>query len=102
MYMNDILTIPVNLAGLRGMSIEASQRGLPVGLQIIGKHFDEHTMYKAAYAFEQATDFHTKTSHFRGRLMNFETVIGLEVHVELKTNSKIFLLCTCAFRSRTK
>ena len=48
MYLNDILTIPVNLAGL------------PVGLQIIGKHFDEATMYKAAYAFEQATDFHTK------------------------------------------
>ena len=61
MYMNDILTIPVNLAGLPGMSIPAGfSEGLPVGLQIIGKHFDEHTMYKAAYAFEQATDFHTK------------------------------------------
>lgn len=61
MYMNDILTIPVNLAGLPGMSIPAGfSEGLPVGLQIIGKHFDEHTMYKAAYAFEQATDFHTE------------------------------------------
>ena len=67
MYMNDILTIPVNLAGLPGMSIPAGfSEGLPVGLQIIGKHFDEHTMYKAAYAFEQATDFIRKTSHFRG------------------------------------
>lgn len=61
MYMYDILTVPVNLAGLPGMSIPAGfSEGLPVGLQIIGKHFDEHTMYKAAYAFEQATDFHTK------------------------------------------
>ncbi|MBL1229039.1 Asp-tRNA(Asn)/Glu-tRNA(Gln) amidotransferase subunit GatA [Enterococcus sp. BWB1-3] len=61
MYMNDILTIPVNLAGLPGMSIPAGfSEGLPVGLQIIGKAFDEATMYKAAYAFEQATDFHTK------------------------------------------
>ncbi|MCI1135402.1 Asp-tRNA(Asn)/Glu-tRNA(Gln) amidotransferase subunit GatA [Enterococcus gallinarum] len=61
MYMNDILTIPVNLAGLPGMSVPAGfSEGLPVGLQIIGKHFDEATMYQAAYAFEQATDFHTK------------------------------------------
>ncbi|MGX7196191.1 Asp-tRNA(Asn)/Glu-tRNA(Gln) amidotransferase subunit GatA [Enterococcus olivae] len=61
MYMSDILTIPVNLAGLPGMSLPAGfSEGLPVGLQLIGKHFDENTMYKAAYAFEQATDFHTK------------------------------------------
>ncbi len=59
MYMSDILTIPVNLAGVPGMSIPCGfAAGLPVGLQIIGKHFDEATMYKAAYAFEQATDFH--------------------------------------------
>ncbi|MDH6363183.1 aspartyl-tRNA(Asn)/glutamyl-tRNA(Gln) amidotransferase subunit A [Enterococcus sp. PF1-24] len=59
MYMSDLLTIPVNLAGLPGMSIPAGfSEGLPVGLQLIGKHFDEATMYQAAYAFEQATDFH--------------------------------------------
>ncbi|MFV0561260.1 MAG: Asp-tRNA(Asn)/Glu-tRNA(Gln) amidotransferase subunit GatA [Enterococcus sp.] len=59
MYMSDILTIPVNLAGLPGMSIPAGfSDGLPVGLQIIGNHFDEKTMYQAAYAFEQATPFH--------------------------------------------
>lgn len=59
MYMADILTIPVNLAGVPGMSIPCGfANDLPVGLQIIGKHFDEATMYKAAYAFEQATDFH--------------------------------------------
>ncbi|WP_297079715.1 Asp-tRNA(Asn)/Glu-tRNA(Gln) amidotransferase subunit GatA [uncultured Enterococcus sp.] len=59
MYLADLLTIPVNLAGLPGMSIPAGlSNGLPVGLQLIGKHFDEATMYQAAYAFEQATDFH--------------------------------------------
>ena len=61
MYLSDVLTIPVNLAGLPGMSIPAGfSEGLPVGLQIIGNRFDEQTMYQAAYAFEQATDFHTK------------------------------------------
>lgn len=61
MYKSDILTIPVNLAGLPGMSIPGGfSEGLPVGLQLIGNHFDESTMYKAAYAFEQATDFHKK------------------------------------------
>jgi len=58
-YMRDILTIPVNLAGIPGMSIPCGfAGGLPVGLQLMGKHFDEATMYQAAYAFEQATDFH--------------------------------------------
>jgi aspartyl-tRNA(Asn)/glutamyl-tRNA(Gln) amidotransferase subunit A len=41
------------------MSVPAGfSEGLPIGLQIIGKHFDEKTMYQAAYAFEQATEFH--------------------------------------------
>lgn len=59
MYMSDILTIPVNLAGLPGMSIPAGfSEGLPVGMQLIGKRFAENTLYKAAFAFEQATEFH--------------------------------------------
>lgn len=59
MYMNDILTIPVNLAGVPAISIPCGFiDGLPVGLQIIGKHFDESTVYRVAHAFEQATDFH--------------------------------------------
>jgi aspartyl-tRNA(Asn)/glutamyl-tRNA(Gln) amidotransferase subunit A len=59
MYMADILTIPVNLAGLPGMSLPAGfAEGLPIGLQLIGKPFDEATVYKAGYAFERATDFH--------------------------------------------
>lgn len=59
MYANDILTIPVNLAGVPGISIPCGfADGLPLGLQIIGKHFDEGTVYKVAHAFEQATNYH--------------------------------------------
>ena len=62
MYANDILTIPINLAGVPAISIPCGFDGdLPLGLQIIGKHFDEETIYRTAYAYEQATDFHTKT-----------------------------------------
>ncbi|UQS85595.1 Asp-tRNA(Asn)/Glu-tRNA(Gln) amidotransferase subunit GatA [Apilactobacillus apisilvae] len=61
MYMNDVLTIPVNMAGLPGMSLPAGfSNELPIGMQLIGKPFDETTMYKAAYAFEQNTDFHNQ------------------------------------------
>ncbi|MCT2343654.1 Asp-tRNA(Asn)/Glu-tRNA(Gln) amidotransferase subunit GatA [Niallia taxi] len=59
MYANDILTIPVNLAGVPGISVPCGfTNGLPLGLQIIGKHFDEESVYKVAYAYEQATDYH--------------------------------------------
>ncbi|UAC48637.1 Asp-tRNA(Asn)/Glu-tRNA(Gln) amidotransferase subunit GatA [Bacillus aquiflavi] len=59
MYENDILTIPVNLAGVPGISVPCGfANGLPLGLQIIGKHFDESTVYRVAHAFEQATDYH--------------------------------------------
>lgn len=59
MYANDILTIPVNLAGVPGISVPCGfANDLPLGLQIIGKHFDESTVYRVAHAFEQATDFH--------------------------------------------
>lgn len=59
MYLADILTIPVNLAGLPGISIPAGfADGLPVGLQLIGNHFDEETIYQVAAAFEATTDYH--------------------------------------------
>lgn len=62
MYANDILTIPINLAGVPAISIPCGFEGdLPLGLQIIGKHFDEETIYRVAYAYEQKTDFNTKT-----------------------------------------
>ncbi|SDR11190.1 Asp-tRNA(Asn)/Glu-tRNA(Gln) amidotransferase subunit GatA [Virgibacillus salinus] len=68
MYANDILTIPVNLAGVPGISVPCgfSENGLPFGLQIIGKHFDESIVYRAAYAYEQVTDHHTKRPQLGG------------------------------------
>lgn len=59
MYNNDALTIPVNLAGLPSISVPCGfKNGLPLGLQVIGKQFDEETVYRVAHAFEQATEFH--------------------------------------------
>lgn len=58
MYMNDILTIPVNLAGLPAASVPAGfVDGMPVGLQLIGKHFDESTIFQVAAAFEAQNDY---------------------------------------------
>ncbi|MFA5628689.1 MAG: Asp-tRNA(Asn)/Glu-tRNA(Gln) amidotransferase subunit GatA [Dehalococcoidales bacterium] len=59
MAFADILTVPVNLAGVPAISVPCGfVGGLPVGLQIIGKQFDEETVLKTAYAYEQATDWH--------------------------------------------
>lgn len=67
MYMNDVLTIPANMAGLPGMSLPAGfSNDLPIGMQLIGKPFDEQTIYQAAYAFEQNTDFHEKDPKMGG------------------------------------
>ena len=61
MYLADIYTIPVNLAGLPGISVPCGfPGGLPVGLQLIGKPFDEATVLRAAHAYEQTTEWHTR------------------------------------------
>ncbi|MCX8116339.1 MAG: Asp-tRNA(Asn)/Glu-tRNA(Gln) amidotransferase subunit GatA [Desulfobacterota bacterium] len=62
MYLSDILTIPVNLAGIPAITIPCgfSREGLPIGLQIMGRHFDEGTLLRVAYTFEQNTDYHLK------------------------------------------
>lgn len=62
MYLSDIYTIPVNLAGLPAISLPCGFTGdeLPIGLQIIGKPFDEETLFRAAYTYEQNTDWHKK------------------------------------------
>jgi len=62
MYLSDIFTISVNLAGIPGISIPCgfTAGGLPVGLQLLGRHFDEASILRAAYAYEQATDWHKK------------------------------------------
>ena len=62
MYLSDICTVSVNIAGLPGMSIPCGvdSEGMPIGMQIIGKKFDEETIIKTAYAFEQETKFRDK------------------------------------------
>jgi aspartyl-tRNA(Asn)/glutamyl-tRNA(Gln) amidotransferase subunit A len=61
MYLADIFTCPVNIAGLPGISVPCGfSEKLPVGLQIIGKAFDEGTVFQIAHAYEQATEWHTK------------------------------------------
>jgi aspartyl-tRNA(Asn)/glutamyl-tRNA(Gln) amidotransferase subunit A len=62
MYLNDIFTIPVNLAGLPGVSIPGgfTQAGLPIGLQLIAPAFDEATLLRAAHAYQTVTDWHLR------------------------------------------
>jgi len=61
MYLSDVCTLPINIAGVPGISIPAGfVDGLPIGMQIIGKHFREETLLKVAYAYEQATEWHKK------------------------------------------
>ena len=62
MYLNDVFTIPVNLAGLPGLSVPAgfTKSGLPIGLQVIGKAFDEATLLRTAKAYEAATRWHER------------------------------------------
>lgn len=61
MYANDILTIPINLAGLPSMSIPCGEsNGRPIGLQLIGKPFDEKTLYNVAYNYEQIFNMHER------------------------------------------
>lgn len=55
MYMADLLTVPINIAGVPAISIPCKEdkNGMPIGMQLIGKHFDEETLYKVAYTYEQ-------------------------------------------------
>jgi aspartyl-tRNA(Asn)/glutamyl-tRNA(Gln) amidotransferase subunit A len=59
LYLADVFTVPINLAGVPAISVPCGFAGLlPVGLQLIGRHFDEATVLRAAHAYEAATPFH--------------------------------------------
>lgn len=62
MYLSDIYTLAVNLAGLPAMSLPAgfTQQGRPVGMQLIGRYFAEAQLLGAAHQFQQVTDWHTR------------------------------------------
>jgi len=65
MYLQDVFTIPANLAGICGVSIPGGfSEGLPVGLQLLGPAFGEDTILQVADAFERVTDFHTRWPEF--------------------------------------
>jgi aspartyl-tRNA(Asn)/glutamyl-tRNA(Gln) amidotransferase subunit A len=63
MYLSDLMTIPVNLAGLPGISIPCGfdDLGLPIGMQLIGNVLREDLLLQAAHAYEQSTPWHQKT-----------------------------------------
>ena len=61
LYLADVDTVPINLAGVPSISVPCGfSQGLPIGMQVIGKHFDEATILRTAYTFEENTDFHTR------------------------------------------
>ncbi|MFC1940068.1 Asp-tRNA(Asn)/Glu-tRNA(Gln) amidotransferase subunit GatA [Chloroflexota bacterium] len=61
MYLSDVCTLPINIAGVPAISIPAGfADGLPIGMQIIGKPFSEETLLKIAHAYQQATDWHKR------------------------------------------
>ena len=68
MYLADICTVPINIAGLPGMSVPCAldSNGLPIGFQLIGKAFDEETIFRAAYTYEQNTNFRNNKPSFKG------------------------------------
>ncbi|MBK1663446.1 Asp-tRNA(Asn)/Glu-tRNA(Gln) amidotransferase GatCAB subunit A [Rhodospirillum rubrum] len=70
MYLNDVFTVPTSLAGLPGLSVPVglSSRGLPLGLQLVGRYFDEETVLNAGLALERASAFTQKPAFLTGAL----------------------------------
>lgn len=63
MYLEDVFTLPANLAGVPGLAFPVGfdQHNLPIGIQLMGPHFGEETLFRMAHAYQQVTDWHTRT-----------------------------------------
>ena len=63
MYLLDLMTIPVNLAGLPGLSLPCGfdDKGLPIGMQLIGNVLREDRLFQVAHAYEQSTEWHKRS-----------------------------------------
>ena len=68
MYLEDIFTLPANLAGVPGIAFPVGfdDRGLPIGMQLRGPHFREELLYQAAHAYQQVTDWHSRQPDLDG------------------------------------
>jgi len=68
MYLEDIFTLPANLAGVPGIAFPVGfdQEGLPIGMQLMGPHFQEERLFEAAHAYQQITDWHTRQPDLDG------------------------------------
>ena len=98
MYACDLFTLPVNLSGLPAISLPCGlSEGLPVGLHLAGPAFSENRLLAAAHALEGAFAFDPAPAGAGGCRMSvpdgWEAVIGLEIHVQLSTRSKMFCRC---------
>ena len=98
MYLNDIYTIGANLAGLPGISYPCGfVDGLPVGLHLVGPHLGEETLLRCAHQYQQQTDWHQRLPGGLPMSAAWEVVIGLEIHTQLATKSKIFSGASTAY-----
>ena len=95
MYLTDVLTIPSNMAGLPGLSLPCGlSEGLPVGLQLIGPQFSENDALPDRPRARAGARLRPGPGE---AAMSWEPVIGLEIHVQLKTRTKMFCRCENGF-----
>jgi hypothetical protein len=113
-FLNDVFTVPANLAGLPGMAVPAGMNGdgLPLGLQLLARPFDEATLYAAGQVLEDAAGFVANPTRRAGGVFmtsnlvsgatgDWEVVIGLEVHAQVSSNAKLFSGASATFRCRS-